>query len=91
MSQIIDKALEPYEIHIDAHNYALMEATNNKDKKGNIIYRNHGYFRNIESAVLKVVKIKTDEKVIIATLQGYIAQFESVKNEIINALKLEIT
>lgn len=86
--KIIDKAIKPYEIHINNNSYNVEEFTGNTDKKGNEITKNHGYFTSIQSAVEKIVKLKVNSNDDIVSLNEFLGRYKSLKESISQTLSL---
>lgn len=85
--RIIDEALNPYEISIDGYNHSIEEKTSSVDKHGEIIYKNHGYYSNIENTVNKITSLKLDRGQT-TTLVGFLDSYREIKNEILKSLEL---
>lgn len=80
--KIFDHTLLPYEINIDANNFTVEENTGKLNKENESIYRNHGYYSSLLSAISKVISLKLhaiDESL---TLKEYIHKYEQIKDEI---------
>lgn len=86
--KIQDKVIEPYEIWQDNHNFVVGIPYTNP-KTGEINLNNASYFTSLSNALLKVAglkMIKEEQKVV--NLNEYIKKYESIKNEILNTIKL---
>lgn len=81
---IEDKALKPYLIKVETDSFTVGKM-NHSEKNGDTFYPT-SYHTSMEHAVLKVAKMKTADSDKVATLKEYIADFEAIKNEIINAV-----
>jgi hypothetical protein len=85
--KIIDDTLFPYEIVIDQLNHIVQEDTGKLDKQGEQVYKNHGYFGNLESALSKVIGLKLINLEKTHTLAEYIEQYKLIKKQIKEAIK----
>lgn len=81
--KIVDKKISPYEIHMEAGNYTVVEPTERTDKKGEVIYKIHGNYSSVENCLVKITKLLV-EKDILYTLKGYIETLKEVKSNILN-------
>ena len=79
--EIKDKLLSPYSIKKTAHSYDVIEYTGTKDKKGFDVYKTYGHYTNVERALSKIVKLKTEVERTFS-LDEYISRLESFNNTI---------
>lgn len=69
--KIIDKTISPYEIHATKDCFTLVKKTKKKNAKGETIYSPPiGHYTKLESALYKVIKLKSFTKKTI-TLKKY--------------------
>lgn len=87
-SVIRDKSLEPYEIHMDEYNYAVVLPTGRFNKDGVERYKNKSYHSTLRGAVLSIIKLKCVDKKGTMTLMEFVYQFEQVGEEIIKRLSI---
>lgn len=81
---IKDKILKPYEIHSSANGYSVEKKSKNAKKEKVLI--NQGYFSNVESCLLKIVRLKAD-KLKTVTLKAYVKEYKALVSEIKNCFK----
>lgn len=84
MTIIID---DKYLIEVDKWNYTLLERTGKFDKKENEVFKTHGYFQSVESALIHLAKIQvvsSNDKLKIAE---YIRELKDTTQQLVNACK----
>ena len=85
--KIIDSILEPYQIHKDSMSYTLVEPTGNTDKKGNELFKTHGYYSKLENAISRVVKLLTESKKEVFSLKEYLDELKELNGSIEKTIK----
>ena len=84
--QIIDEKIKPYVVNVSSNGYALEEDTG-KNEKGEIKYRNHGYFSSLESCLWKIIKLKTESKNVTMNLKKYVKKLGKNTNEVMSVFE----
>lgn len=81
------KEFGDYFIEVDNYNHTLRLSTGKKNKKGVPICETIGYYNTVNSAVLKIMKLritKLHENDII-TMEDYIRDLKQIQEELIKA------
>ncbi|MEK4108155.1 hypothetical protein NST28_29230 [Paenibacillus sp. FSL R10-2791] len=68
-------------VESDERQYMLNEYNGKQDKEGRDLYKTHGYFPSVESALQKALKLRISRSTS-TTLHELIAEVESIKEEI---------
>lgn len=84
--KIKDEILEPYEIWQDAYNFSVGIPYINKN--GDVNLTNASYFTSLSNALINVAKFKMADKDVVVNLKEYIEQYEVIKNDILNTIKV---
>lgn len=76
--KIIDEKIKPYSINLTSENYDVLEDTGKTDKNDNSIYKTHGHFSNVESALNKIARLIV-EKEVVYTIEEYVNKLKETK------------
>ena len=77
-SIIKDKAIAPYEIHIDDEQYTLIDMDKQKPM---------GYFTEMHSIIKKITQMNIVSKNEIYTLKEFMTEYNNIKNELTQQFK----
>lgn len=86
MIKIKDKLFEPYEIWQEENQFSV--GIPKVDKKDNEFLYQPSYFTKFESVILHLTKLKMLETESVYTLREYIDLYNSIKEELINNVKI---
>ncbi len=88
MNKIIDKSLEPYSVHIDEDNYAVVKYTSKVRADGRSLFKTDSYHSKLRSAVKRIVRLKAVNDGSTESLNSYVERVERVAREIIDRLSI---
>lgn len=54
---ITDEKIKPYLINLTSENYDVLEDTGKVNKEGQRVFKTHGHFSSVESALNKISKL----------------------------------
>jgi hypothetical protein len=72
-------------VEADERQYMLNEYNGKQDKDGRDIYKTHGFYPSVESALQKVLKLRISRSTS-TTLHELLAEVESIREEIRTAV-----
>jgi hypothetical protein len=78
MSIIKDKAITPYEIHIDDEQYILVDSIKQKPI---------GYFTELNGIIKKITQMNIVNKNETFTLKEFLTEYNNIKNELTQQFK----
>ena len=78
MSIIKDKAITPYEIHIDDEQYILVDSIKQKPM---------GYFTELNGIIKKITQMNIVSKNETFTLKEFLTEYNNIKNELTQQFK----
>jgi hypothetical protein len=78
MSIIKDKAITPYEIHIDDEQYILVDSIKQKPM---------GYFTELNGIIKKITQMNIVNKNETFTLKEFLTEYNNIKNELTQQFK----
>lgn len=84
MTIIID---DRYLIEVDKWNYTLLERTGKLDKNENEVFKPHGHFGSVESALIHLAKIQVLSSNDKLTVAEYIRELKDTAEQLVNACK----
>ena len=76
MCKILDEAFGPYEVHMEEHQFVLIDTRNQKPL---------GYYGDMGGVINKITQLNLVNSDKSYTLAGFLESFNNIKNQLINS------